>query len=270
MSTSPLLVDFQFRTESIRNRAHIEIQSFSHNPRLLPSSIYLSHRLDFYNAKPIDEYSRLSIIDREARTRRIHFRPEIEIHSSTPESTSFDEPLTTALHSVIESSPSSQLPGLPNGINHRSVSQTHWKASIPIRQVKQGAAHLRREYHTRRASTSHSRGSYTGGAGTELSFEDDTIFPSPITDDDGQHNDNDDHSNSSPLSSGLPNTEPDPGMNEDEDWAVKWEDEYERAVLDDGGPDDLVLGLMDEQEEERKRWVARQKRLAEQYTKQRT
>lgn len=72
----------------------------------------------------------------------------------------------------------------------------------------------------------------------------------------------------------MPNTDPDPGPQEgegegegDEDWGVRWEDEYERAVLDDGGPDDLVLGLMDEQEEERKRWVARQKKLAEEYAK---
>lgn len=219
----------------------------------------------------------MSIIDREARTLRLHFRPEIEIHSSTPDSKSFDEPLISALHSVIESSPTSQIPGLPNGRGHYSNGGVgQWKASIPIRTVKQGAAHLRREY-VRRASLS--KRSVHDHDRTGLSFEDDTVFASSLDQD--QEEVGDDYSNSSALSSGIPNTDPDPdpGPHElghedgeeegegDEDWGVKWEDEYERAVLDDGGPDDLVLGLMDEQEEERKRWVMRQKKLAEEYAK---
>lgn len=209
-------------------------------------------------------------MDREARTRRLHFRPEVEIYSSAPDVKSFDEPLTSALHSVIESSPSSQLPGLPNGHHQAHAhhlhlpTQRYWgKASIPIRQVKEGAAHLRREYASRRRRSIHANG---------LSFEDDTVFPSSAGyEHDGDEEDADadadgDHSGGSPLSSGVPRTD-EVDDEVDDDWAVKWEDEYERAVQDDGGPDDLVLGLMDEQEEERKRWVARQKRLAEQYAK---
>lgn len=228
---------------------------------MLPSTIYLSHQVDCYDARPIDEYSRTSIMDREARTRRIHFRPEVEIHSSTPDAKSFDEPLSSALHSVIESSPSSQLPGLPNGHGQRQ-----WKASIPIRQVKEGALHLRREYAKSRSSR---RRSVNANA---LSFEEDTVFP-PATAQ-TQTGSADAGSSYSPLSSDMPNTDNGPDdMDDDDDdhgdrdWSVKWEDEYERAVQDDGGPDDLVLGLMDEQEEERRRWVERQKRLAEQYAK---
>lgn len=217
-------------------------------------------------------------MDREARIKRLHFRPEVEVHSmsgDTPDTDagpkSFDEPLTLALHSVIESSPSSTLPGLPNGHGRgqrgqgqghgHGQGQGHWKASIPIRQVKQGALHLRREYANRRSSRRRSS-SITANA---LSFEEDTIFPSASPGD----RDGDGDSSTSPLSSGIPNTDigPDDDVDVDGDWNVKWEDEYERAVLDDGGPDDLVLGLMDEQQEERKRWVARQKRLAEQYAK---
>lgn len=202
-------------------------------------------------------------MDREARIKRLHFRPAVEIHSVTDTTDvgagpkSFDEPLTSALHSIIDSSPSFPLPGLPNG---RGTGHPPWKASIPIRQVKEGALHLRREYTNRRSSRRRSNThSITANA---LSFEEDTVFPSASLED-GE-------SSTSPLSSGIPNTDAgvdDHDHDQDQDWNVKWEDEYERAVLDDGGPDDLVLGLMDEQQEERKRWVARQKRLAEQYAK---
>lgn len=40
---------------------------------------------------------------------------------------------------------------------------------------------------------------------------------------------------------------------DDTEWAEGWEDEYRRAVEVEGEPDDLVLGLMDEEEEERRR-----------------
>lgn len=81
-------------------------------------------------------------------------------------------------------------------------------------------------------------------------------------------------STSSP-SSGLPTTNTDDtdldelglgdgdgdGLNgnaedEEAEWGDRdrWEEEYRLAVEDDGGPDDLVLGLMDEEREERRKW----------------
>jgi hypothetical protein len=223
--------------------AHAEIQSFSSNPALLPLSIYLSHQIDFYDAKPIDEYSRLSILDPEARTRRLQFRPEVEIRPPSSQS-NLDEPLITAIHSVIESSPSSELPYLPNEPRSQGYyGYGSWK-SIPIQQVKEGMGHLRNQYAHRRRKRP---------TGTGLSFEDDAVFA-----DDGEEG-----SESSPMSSGLPTTEPE-GDGDDE-WGVRWEDEYRQAVEDDGGPDDLVLGLMDEQQEERRRWVEKQRGLAREF-----
>lgn len=223
--------------------AYAEIQSFSSNPALLPLSIYLSHQIDFYDAKPIDEYSRLSILDPEARTRRLQFRPEVEIRP--PSSTGLNEPLITAIHSVIESSPSSELPYLPNEPRSQGYyGYGSWK-SIPIQQVKEGMGHLRSQYVRNRRKRQ---------IGTGLSFEDDAVFA-----DDGEEG-----SESSPMSSGLPTTEPDEGEG-DEEWSVRWEDEYRQAVEDDGGPDDLVLGLMDEQQEERRRWVEKQRGLAREF-----
>jgi len=93
--------------------------------------------------------------------------------------------------------------------------------------------------------------------GMGLSFEDDAVFAN----EDGQGG-----SESSPMSSGIPTT--DVGEQEvegDEEWGVRWEDEYRKAVEEDGGPDDLVLGLMDEQQEERRRWVEKQRGLAKVY-----
>jgi hypothetical protein len=238
-----------------------EIQTFSTNPQLLPATIYLSHQVDFYDARPIDEYSRLSIMDREARTRRLHFRPEVEIRSSTPESgsNSFNEPLTSAIHSVIESSPSQELPHLPNGYGHASRTGFNYvhglKSSIPIAQVKHGVGHLRREYAQRRSSFRTNQG------GVSLSFEEDAVFAHGQESEDGDSP----MSSASGSGSGVPVT--DLEGEGDEEWGVKWEDEYSRAVEEEGGPDDLVLGLMDEQQEERKRWVERQKKLAREYAK---
>lgn len=256
-------------TATRKRRAYAEIQTFSHDPRLLPPTIYLSHQVDYYDARPIDEYSRLSVIDREARTRRLHFRPEVvELH---PDSKSIDasadvhgQSFDDALHSVMMdplSSPSSQLPGLPNGPAPTSAS---WKkASIPIRQVKESAAALQRGYVARSRHRHHPH-SHLQSGGVSLSFEDDTVLAMPDDHDP-------DHSGSSPLSSEMPRTEDEDEREpaDDEEWGVSWEAEYARAVEDDGAPDDLVLGLMDEQEEERKRWVARQQRLVQEYAQKR-
>jgi len=225
--------------------AHAEIQSFSSNPHLLPLSIYLSHQVDFYDAKPIDEYSRLSILDPEARTRRLQFRPEVELRPPSSQS-DLDEPLITAIHSVIESSPSSELPYLPNEPRSQGYyGYGSWK-SIPIQQVKDGMGQLRSQYAHRRRKRQ---------TGTGLSFEDDAVFADDVEGEEGLE------SESSPMSSGLPTTEPEG----DEEWGVRWEDEYRQAVEDDGGPDDLVLGLMDEQQEERRKWVEKQRGLAREF-----
>ncbi|BEJ15066.1 hypothetical protein CspHIS471_0408330 [Cutaneotrichosporon sp. HIS471] len=231
------------------NIHHAEIRTHSTSPRILPSSIYLSHQVEFYSAIPTDEYSPLSVLDKVARTRRLVFRPEVEVHRpTTPDTGSFDEPLSSALHSMMDSRPSPQLPALPNG----SPSKAGLWGSIPIRRAAanlgEGIDAVRREY----ARAQRRRRSAVGG--TPLSFEDDTVFAT-IEDD----------ASSAPSSDPLPPTE---GGNTDTEWGDRWEDEYRQAVEDDGGAEDLVLGLMDEEEDERRRWENRQKELEKDYVKE--
>lgn len=188
--------------------------------------------------------------------KRLVFRPEVEARPISPEARPFDEPLLSALHSMIESPSSSLIPGLPNGY----PASPRWK-SIPIRQVAaglgEGVDRVRREYVRAQHSRAKRRASHAPQIG--LSFEDETVFANMALNDDGEA--------SSPSSAMLPatNTESSadgsvPGeMAEDDDWGEGWEAEYAKAVEDDGGPEELVLGLMDEEEEERRKWAMKQK-----------
>lgn len=228
---------------------HAEIRTHSTSRRILPLSIYLSHQVEFHAAIPTDEFSPLSVLDKVARTRRLVFRPEVEVLHPSP---AFDEPLTSALHSMMDSRPSPQVPALPNG----SPSKAGLWGSIPIRQVAanlgEGVDRVRREYaraqHKRRG-----RPSNAAAGGTPLSFEDDTVFATL-----------EDDASSAPSSGPLP---PTIDGSADDEWGDRWEDEYRRAVEDDGGAEDLVLGLLDEEEDERRRWERRQKTLKKEYAK---
>lgn len=221
----------------------------------MPASVYLSRQIEFFAAVPTDEYSPLSVLDKDARTRRLVFRPEVEIHPPNADARSFDEPLNSALHSVMESRLAPQFPQLPNG--SPSKSSPFW-SSIPIRHVAanlgEGVDRVRREYV--RAQHQRQRRRESNAAQNSVSFEDDTVLaPRPSSEES-------EDVESSP-SSLLPTSSQ--GGDEDE-WGDAWEDEYRRAVEDDG-PDDLVLGLLDEEEEERRKWERRQKELAKEYQK---
>lgn len=259
-------------TYSVRDRkprilSQAEIQTHTVNPSVLPSSIYLSRQFFFYAARQIDDFSPLSILDLEARQRRLVFRPEAEVRPTSPEGEgrSFDEPLITALHSVIESRPEAQLPALPNG----SPAKSAWR-NIPIRQVARGVGegvHRVRQEYARQQYRSSKRKVAQVRRTEGLSFEEDAVFPSSPgdEDEDGRQSEADLEDGSPPSSDILPATNTESSV--DEEWAERWEEEYRRAVEDDGGPDDLVLGLMDEEEEQRRRWQERQKGLAREYGK---
>lgn len=204
--------------------------------------------MDFFAAKAIDEYSPLSILDIDARICRLCFRHEVEARPGSPDVKSFDEPLLSALHTVIESPPTGQIPGLPNGY----PSRNKWRSSNPISHVASGLGEgmdrVRREYARAQHSRIHRRASEA--AANQLSFEEDAVFASG--------------DDSSPSSGVLPESSVAEEDTEEADgWGEGWEEEYRRAVEDDGGPDDLVMGLLDEEEEERRR----QKSLARQYAK---
>ncbi|EJT48259.1 hypothetical protein A1Q1_02727 [Trichosporon asahii var. asahii CBS 2479] len=118
------------------------------------------------------------------------------------------------------------LPHLPNGSPRSSLWNT-----IPIRHVAssvgEGVGRVRREY--ARASRRVS-GTLGSSCDSPMPAEGEDV-PPPMTTD---------------------------GSLED-DWDDGWEAEYARAVEDDGGPDDLVLGLLDEEEEERRNQQKTQK-----------
>ncbi|WVQ95564.1 hypothetical protein IAU59_002661 [Kwoniella sp. CBS 9459] len=256
-----------------RSLARAEIQTHSSSPQLLPSSVYLSRQVDFFASRAIDDYSPLSVMDIEARTRRLIYRSEVEARPFSPGIASFDEPLLNAMHTVIEERPKSQIPGLPNGQPNR-----RWPASIPIRTVTaglgEGVDRVRREYaraqNIRTKRRQSRRRHDSDKASNSLSFEDDAVFPSMSlashTDGDLDVDADDLDSASSPSSGLLPaslgNTEP---SEEDDEWSAEWEEEYRKAVEDDGPPDELVLGLMDEEEEERRKWEVRRERLKREY-----
>lgn len=186
-------------------------------------------------------------MDIEARTKRLMYRQEVEARPVSLEAQSFDEPLLSALHSMIESPSSSQIPGLPNG----SPGMSRWR-NIPIRPIAAGLGEsvdrVRREY----VRAQHSRARRRAGIAAQngLSFEDETVFASQTYEDE---------QGSSPSSALMPTTNTESSGEGDDEWNVGWEEEYARAVEDDGGPEELVLGLMDEEEEERRTWAVQPK-----------
>ncbi|OXG34558.1 hypothetical protein C359_06015 [Cryptococcus neoformans Bt120] len=259
--------------------AAAEIRTHHFNPHALPSSIYLSRQIEFFSARPIDDYSPLSILDLEARTDKLVFRQEVEARSPPNEDTeaplSFDQPLLSALHDLIESPPDRQIPGLPNGHGRTGI----WTGD-PIQTVKygfnEGVDRVRREYVRaqlvkERKLTKQNKET----SGLSLSFEDDAVLAVSSAD---LRLDNpsfdqfepvavsgrsssihtSENSTSSPGSGDLPPTKVD-SSDGDSQWGEVWEEEYRKAVEDDGGPDDLVLGLLDEEEDERRQWEAKQK-----------
>ncbi|ODN83118.1 hypothetical protein L202_01324 [Cryptococcus amylolentus CBS 6039] len=273
------------RASRMGSLAAAEIRTHSPSSRILPHSIYLSRQAEFYSARPIDDYSPLSILDLEARTHKLHFRHEVEARSPSDDSmekmsVSFKEPLLSALHEIIESPPDRQIPGLPNGYGGAGGA---WSA-VPIRTVKaglnEGVGRMRREYaraqyvRERRKADQAER---LRAESTGLSFEDDAVFAA--YDKDGEKADgaapelqlsrslstsasasNSGSASTPPSSSALPPPKADLSDGES-GWGDKWEEEYKRAVEEDGGPDDLVLGLMDEEEDERRVWEAKRKTL---------
>lgn len=99
-----------------------------------------------------------------------------------------------------------------------------------------------------RAQHSRQRRRASEAAGNSLSFDEQAVFPSSVEGkviDDG----------SSPGSMIMPHgAESSIGADERSDeWEEGWEEEYQRAV-DEDGPDDLILGLLDEEEEDRRKW----------------
>lgn len=171
------------------------------------------------------------------------YRNEVEVRPPT-EGASFDEPLSTALHTRLESPTRGEIPGLPNGF---PGSGGKWKTPIPIRTVAAGVGEgldrVRHTYAKSQAIRRHRRASEH--LSNRLSFEEGTIFASSQ----GSDRLGLDMDDSSPSSEAVPDSAI--AGDEDEEWAEGWEEEYRHAVEIEGEPDDLVLGLMDEEGEDK-------------------
>jgi hypothetical protein len=122
----------------------------------------------------------------------------------------------------------------------------------------EGVGLVRREY--ARAQSSRMKRRMSEAEANKLSFEEDAVFAN------GEHESGltsasasgGSHSSGIQPESSGGSGEPNGGEGSvDEDWGEGWEEEYERAVVEDGGPEELVLGLMDEEEEERRKWAIR-------------
>jgi hypothetical protein len=225
----------------------------------LPTSVYLNKQVEFFAAAPVDIYSPLSVLDVSSRSRRLAFRPDIEVRSTASEPGSFDEPLSTALHSTLDARPSTLIPGLPNG----QPSRTTWRKAIPIRQVAaglgEGVGRVRREIARAQHTRQRRRESETNG--TSLSFDEEAVFATSV---DGQVEGLSLDDGSSPGSMIMPQgAESSTGADDHSDeWEEGWEEQYQKAVEEDG-PDDLILGLLDEEEEERSKWEQRRQPVKE-------
>lgn len=238
-----------------RTLALAEINTYSPSSRSLPVSIYQSRQISFFAARPTDEYSPLSVMDPEAREKRLTFRPEVTpspglVGAIVPQS--FDEPLLSALHTIIEDTPAPRIPGLPNG----PTRAQHWTA-FPIRQfasgIGDGVERIRREY-TKAQQIRGIRRSNEGHV-NQLSFEEDVVFPASVTD----------GGESSPSSGAMPDELLATSSTDDQEWGDKWEEEYRRAVEDDGSPEELILGVMDEEAEDRRKWEERRRRMTKDF-----
>ncbi|CEQ40271.1 SPOSA6832_01880 [Sporobolomyces salmonicolor] len=148
----------------VRYSAYAEIETFSRSPRVLPRSIYQSQQFEFFSL-PTHHNSLTSKGTYTLPLRRLEMRSEVQIRQGdgsvssdmpTPSSPSsfrtnsaaasvpfepgsFDQPIKTAMQTVLDSeailapgSPKLPAPTFPNGLPGKQGS---WRDAIPIRSV---------------------------------------------------------------------------------------------------------------------------------------
>lgn len=129
---------------------------------------------------------------------------------------------------------------------------------------------MRNQYARAQQASRRRRRASEAQGGIALSFEEDTIFASSPGQGQGEgHEDmpalglgDGDAGSGTSSENNLPHTQSNTAssLGDSESWGDReWYDEEYRRAIQDEGPDDLVLGLMDEEEEERRQWVGGQK-----------
>lgn len=136
-----------FLTLSFSWLSFAELRTSSHSPLVLPQSLYLSHQFSFH-AFGDDYHGRLRRFQLDVLGPKIEVRKEVEVsayatgageafihgsHDTGRASSSFDEPLSSAMASGLEY-PSSPpvIPMFPNG------TPGSFKNSVPIQRVAAG------------------------------------------------------------------------------------------------------------------------------------
>ncbi|KAJ6601752.1 hypothetical protein DFH09DRAFT_1125806 [Mycena vulgaris] len=192
--------------------AQAELSTFSSAPRVLPRSIYLAHQFSFHTLGE-DYHALIRRYQFAIGGAKIEVRREVEVsafaaggtggesfvegYASSPRairrrsraSSSFDEPLASALAGAHYARPPPVLPMLPNG------SPASFRSSIPVRAVAglgdgvaEGLGRLRREMrHQRQRQRAANARSPKGGDDVEASVplafdeEDEDFTPPPGT-----------------------------------------------------------------------------------------
>jgi hypothetical protein len=190
----------------------------------------------------------------------------IEGFTSTPQpSTSFDEPLASALSVGIDHTPpTATIPMLPNGTPGSRPSSMSFVSSMPIRSVTEGMSEslvrIKREMHRARSprSSNDSRVERQGGVPLEFDEEDEEDFlvsRAGLVDDDGSNsaasrNGHDSIAVSTPVTTAL-ELEDDDVIVDDSGWRGWEPEEAERVVEDVERFDDIsVVGFLEEEQEE--------------------
>lgn len=242
-----------------RFSAEAEIETFSRSPRVLPRSIYQSPQFDFF-ALPPDHLHHTTSGDFALPLRRLEMRSEVQIRhggadplstrpsssssSSQSQPASFDQPIKSAMHTILDSeaalvagAPKPLPPMFPNGV---AGKQGTWRDALPIPSVNEGLGRVRKELGRvrvsaivsgRRASSSGGFASASAGAGggetysSSISFEDDdAVFADRV------------HSSESGSTAGT-SEEPDGPESDDASWGLDGLEE-EPADMDVGAEGD--------------------------------
>ena len=244
--------------------SHAEIETSTPSLRIISGPLYLSHQFSFSTFQTTAIPAKVPLAVAETPTRRLVVRSEVVVSRSpalepvpslSSSTDSFYEPLSSAMGSPLglhprELSAKPVIPSYPNG-DGLATSPRSWKSSavgLPIlvgaRSLGDGLVRVRQEvnritspsgsYSSRQLRGRSSTGQPSSGGGG-LSFEDGAVYdpsdfrqPSAGSDSFG------------PSSS---STDPGEPWEDDEDEA---EEGYRALVAEEASFDDLVLGVMDE------------------------
>jgi hypothetical protein len=263
---SPLCIR-PFLTYSFSWLSFAELRTSSHSPLVLPQSLYLSHQFSFH-ALGDDYHGRLRRFQLDVLGPKIEVRKEVEVsayatgageafihgsHDTGRASSSFDEPLSSAMASGLEY-PSSPpvIPMFPNG------TPGSFKNSVPIQRVaaglsdgmSEGFARVRRGVSRVRSPRLVAENDMVAGVPLEFAEEDEDFALY-----DGASNSREDGGSVSVSTPSSGPGEAGEHKNDENNWSL-----WDGAKVDEIGEqfqEISVVGLMDEEQEHRSRSLAR-------------